>query len=206
MHDTMILLHSIKLGDNALPSVAGGISKQNQYTVGADWDDNLFFFNAKGMMNTNYHRMDVVNGSRTVDMFAADLFPSKPYYILVDSITALAWQTDTSGILRCSLTLGTGNHRIEISENIVGLRETPGGMQELFTFFPNPARVEITLLPVNALKGAIEVSIADSRGRVIRALELKKKTLVSLKGMEPGIYFIRAKRSNEIQLEKVILK
>lgn len=79
-------------------------------------------------------------------------------------------------------------------------------MQELFTFFPNPARVEITLLPLNALKGSVQVSIADSRGRVLRALELKKKTLVSLKGMEPGIYFIRAKRSNQIQIEKVVLK
>ncbi|MEI6884462.1 MAG: T9SS type A sorting domain-containing protein [Bacteroidota bacterium] len=206
MKDTMILLHSIKLGDNASPSVAGGISKQNQYTVGADWDDNLFFFNSKGMLNTNYHRMDAVYGGRNVDVFAADLLPSKPYYILVDSITALAWETDTSGILRCSLTLGIGNHRIEISENIVGLKEAPGGMQELFTFFPNPARVEITLLPLNALKGSVQVSIADSRGRVLRALELKKKTLVSLKGMEPGIYFIRAKRSNQIQIEKVVLK
>jgi len=203
MHDTMVLLHSIKLGDAASPSEPGGIPKQNVFSVGTDWENTLFFFNARGMTGTNYHCMEAVAGSRTVDLFAADLMPSKSYFILVDSLTALAVATDTSGILNTSLSLGSGFHRVEISENSVGTSETAAGTVSLVTFFPNPSREKLTLVPVCASKGEIEIKLYDSGARLLKTLELKRKTIMNIKGLPPGTYVLRARRANEVQTEKV---
>jgi len=201
--DTMLFLHSIKLGDYVSPSVAGGLAKQNAFTVGADWEDNLFFFNSKGLTNTSYHKMDTVEGDRTVDLFVADLLPSKPYNILVDSLAVLAVTTDTSGIITCSLSLDNGFHRIEVVENTVGLDAEKPERPRIFIFYPNPVRENLVLIPANTGKEAIEVGFFDSHGRLIRSIRLKKKATISLKGMAAGMYLIHGKRGNEVQVEKL---
>ena len=62
------------------------------------------------------------------------------------------------------------------------------------------------LLPSDLSNGPVGVCIIDSQGKLVREFELKKKTTISLKDLERGIFVIRAVKGSVIQFEKLELK
>ena len=112
----VVYLHTIDVGDNAIPSKAGGIAFQNTISVGSDWENVLYFFAADGGIEKNYHIFDEVNGGRTVSIFAADMTPDL-YSIKIDGTTVTMQQTDANGILQTSVQIPGGSHTVEITKD-----------------------------------------------------------------------------------------
>gem|GEM_PF-485626 len=112
--DSVVFLHTISVGDSTDVALPGGLVLQTGYSVGADWNDTLYFFPAKGDTAVLYHAFTNVAGSRNVGIFAADLKPGF-YFLKVDGIVQTTVATDSNGIIQGSLGIPPGNHTIEIS-------------------------------------------------------------------------------------------
>ena len=137
--DTLVFLHTIKIGDDIRPSMAGGFGQQNEYTIGVDWDNTLFFFDAEGGTNSEYQVMYDIPGDRTVNIFAADLDPGTTYLVGVDNTDYTSFLIpDSNGILQLALVLTPGNHMIDINKQTLSI-DKPGQAALRLALFPNPA-------------------------------------------------------------------
>jgi hypothetical protein len=115
--DSIVFLHTIDIGDTIHVALAGGLALQSNFSVGADWEDTLYFFSSKGDTNVDYHVFQGINGARNIGIFAADLLPGF-YSLKVDGFIAVTVCTDTNGILKSALELSSGNHTVEIAYSI----------------------------------------------------------------------------------------
>jgi hypothetical protein len=206
MSDTLVFLHTIQLGDIAHPAVAGGILKKNDFTLGTDWDDTLFFFNAGGRINTDYHQMDSVAGARTTRIFAADLLINTLFYVLVDSIHYLSSTSDSGGIVQCSLSLPPGIHNIEITNNgITVVNEKNGAKNEFVSIYPNPANNKLNVVSIQGFNKKIALSLIDSQGNILMKTEFRIKMTLDMNGYAPGLYHLNAEHGGMVQTETVII-
>jgi PKD repeat protein len=74
------------------------------------------------------------------------------------------------------------------------------------SIFPNPANeiLNIQLLPSTDISGT-ELSIYNLNGKTVLSLQINSaKTSVSIKGMKPGIYFIRINSTNSVFVKKLV--
>ncbi|MBK8587100.1 MAG: T9SS type A sorting domain-containing protein [Bacteroidetes bacterium] len=177
------------LSDSANVSAAGGISQQNNYTIGVDWTNTLFFFNAIGDTNALYQVMNNVTGSRTVKIFAADLIPTQQYEVLVDNNVVTSLNTDSVGILETTVLLSAGNHKVEISNTITSVISINNYSQPIIVF-PNPTANEINIISNNLLNSEIE--ILNLIGELF--IKTSNASKIDVSCLNKGVYILKVRQ------------
>lgn len=196
--DTVVYLHTIDIGDSTDIAVAGGIAMQSTFSIGADWNDTLYFFSNDADTGKVYHVFTNVSGNRTVGIFATDLTIGL-YNIVVDNQTIASVPSDINGILQTSALLSSGNHTIEIILNITGINNTQ--KPDPLFIFPNPANTELNILfsPSNS---PFEIIIYDIMGRLVN--RTYNKTKVDISSLPSGQYYIQLIQDDNYYSSKFI--
>jgi len=182
--DTVVFLHTIDISDSTHMAIAGGLAMQNRISVGADWNDTLYYFSNDADTGKTYHVFYNVSGSRNIGIFAADL-SAGTYNIRVDGELIITVSTDANGILRSAVDLKSGTHTIEIVLNRVSVNEfnTP----TILTVFPNPAHLEVNILFPSSASPFI-TQIYDISGKLI--MRNSNQIKLNISGLTPGPYHI----------------
>jgi hypothetical protein len=196
--DTIVYLHTIYIGDSVNIAVAGGISLQNNISVGTDWNDTLFYFSADADTGKIYHVLNNIAGGRTVAIFAADL-RSGSYYVKVDGAIVTTIATDNNGILQSTATLTSGNHTIEIDQNITSISEISN--HNPLQVYPNPAHTELNIILKSGLLQN-EIEIYNSIGLLMMKTANSQKINVS--SLTAGFYVIKIKLDDKYFTTKFI--
>ena len=186
--DSLIFLHTIDIGDNLNASVAGGIAQQNPYTIGVDWTNTLFFFNAVGDTNALYQVMNNVTGSRTVKIFGADLVPSQLYDVLVDNAVVNSLNTDSVGVLESTILLSAGNHKVEINNTTTSVPSINNNAVAVIVY-PNPTKNELNIITNNLLNSEIEIS--NLMGELL--IKTANTSKIDVSGLSIGVYILHVK-------------
>lgn len=192
--DSLVFLHTIQIGDNNHVSVAGGVGQQNNYTIGVDWTNTLFFFNARGDTNSLYQVMHTVAGNRTVNIFGADLVPALPYDILVDNGIMSTINADTVGIVKTTLSLPMGSHKVEIKKKDSVVIIIPTVYQgDSILVYPNPAKHELNIM----IDGTVhfEIRIMNTAGQTVLRKTNAHKIFIS--ALPAGIYFLQIRQGHK---------
>jgi hypothetical protein len=195
--DSVIYLHTISMGDSINIATPGGTGKQTNYSVGADWNDTLFYFSNEGNTGLAYHVFINVPGPRTVGIFATDLQVGN-YNIKVDGLNSVDASTDANGIIQSSIILSPGNHIVEIVQQNTAIYSLTN-ISESISVFPNPVRTELNIITNNSIN--TEIQILNAMGDIILRNRNVKKILVS--DLTPGIYFLRVKQGNNYFSTKI---
>lgn len=191
--DTVIYLHTIAIGDNLNPAVAGGIKLQNNISIGTDWSDTLYFFSAKADTGMTYHYFNQINGNRTTGLFAFDLKVGN-YQVKIDGVSVSTIATDTNGILQGSVFLGSGSHLVEIAKVATGI-DTEFSLRNKIHVYPNPSKSELNVvLPIYA--DAYTIDVYNSLGIMVQSYKNIQKIDISNYGV--GIYFIIGKLKDRV--------
>jgi len=189
--DTIIYLHTIDISDSLNPAQAGGIALQNTYSVGADWNDTLYFFSAKADTGQSYHVFNNIEGYRTIGIFAADLQVDL-YDIIIDNEVLSTVNTDENGILQWSGSLIPGSHTIEINLNTVDINKL--SKENPLIVYPNPAnKVLMFDLPLSTLP--FETKIFDMEGKLV--LKNANKRKLDISELSFGQYYIQVNQAGK---------
>ena len=196
--DSLVFFHTIAIVDSTSGINAGGFAHQNDYSLGADWDDTLFYFSAKGDTGLVYHVFYNVSGSRTIGLFAADL-TAGIYSVKIDGVTTATVATDPDNVLRSSVSLATGLHTIEI------VLQTSEVISEInrwksISVFPNPATSELNI--ITGTEQEMDVQIINSLGEIVLAARNVRKVFIS--SIPAGIYFIRVTQGTDYYFTRFI--
>ncbi len=191
--DSLVFLHTIDIGDSTNVSVAGGVGQQNNYTIGVDWTNTLFFFNAQGDTNAVYQVMNSVPGGRPVKVFGADLIPSQLYDVLVDNSIVASLNSDTVGVLETSISLSAGNHKVEINNHSIPL-SVNNTADESIKIFPNPAKDILNIIITD--NKSWEIKISNLMGELL--IKTSNKSKIDVSGLSSGVYLINVKQGENV--------
>ncbi|NUQ26159.1 MAG: T9SS type A sorting domain-containing protein [Saprospiraceae bacterium] len=198
VEDTVVYLHTMHIGDNVNHAIAGGIALKNNISIGADWNNTLYFFPADGDTGKIYHVFNQINGNRTVGIFATDLSVGL-YHVKVDGATILASPTDTNGIFTTTLSLLPGNHTIEIQQVVTSLNELTTNTPILV--YPNPANTELNIVPQSPLE-KFEVEVYNSTGTLM--LKTTQTQAINISAFTAGLYILKIKLGSNYYTETFI--
>jgi predicted secreted protein len=207
--DTIVFLHTLKIGDSITPSAPGGTGQKNSYTIGVDWENILCFFSATGDTGTDYHLMTHVPGSRAVGLLAADLKPQQLFNILIDDVLVNTRMSDHTGILEYQTgVLPPGLHKVEIAlKNDPSGSYTAGNLADcLITVFPNPANESIRLVSKQKSSTEISFTIFNSQGLKILSGKFTQSQNIDTKHFPGSAYWIVANDNINTQVVKVIIR
>jgi len=199
--DTVVYLHTIDIGDSTNIAVASGIAMQSIYSVGADWNDTLYYFSNDADTGKVYHVFYNVSGNRTIGIFATDL-TAGIYNIKVDGMTIATVSTDINGILQSSAILTAGSYMVEI------VLDTTTAINELnktnsLTIFPNPTYSELNIvLPLSSFP--YEINIYDTNGKLV--MRDSNQTRLNISSLSSGQYYIQVKQDKKYFSTKFIKK
>ncbi len=185
--DTIVYLHTMRIGDSANIAGAGGISLQNNFSVGTDWNDTLYFFSADANTGKKFHVFYQIAGGRTVGIFAADLIPGY-YSVKVDGVIVATTTTDTNGILKSSATLTSGNHTFEIAQNNTSITEI--SKDNPLRVYPNPAQTKLNIVLKSGLLQN-EIEIYNLLGLLI--IKTTNAQIINVASLTAGFYVIKVK-------------
>ncbi len=189
--DSVVYLHTINVGENSNFAVAGGIALSNNTSVGADWNDTLFYFSANGDTGIVYHVFNQINGGRAINIFAADL-TTGAYFVKVDGITIATINTDLNGILQTSLTLPNGNHTIEITQVLTNNISLVNNC--IVHVFPNPAINELNFSNFSTNQKN-EIEIYNSIGQLV--MKTSNTQQLNVSGLSRGVYRLKVYNGNK---------
>ncbi len=195
--DTVIYLHTMAIGDSIDVAEVGGIALQNQYSIGTDWNDTLYFFSKDAEIEKDYHVFTNIEGGRTIGIFAADLEVGL-YFLKVDGVNIKTVMTDENGILQSSLAIVFGSHIIEIVSTAVGINENE--VSSSLEVFPNPASSELHIRLHSF--SPFEVEIFDNNGKLV--LRKYNEETLNISSLAKGQYYIYVKQEGEFYSSKFI--
>jgi Secretion system C-terminal sorting domain/Heparinase II/III-like protein len=200
--DSLIYLHTLKVGDSANVAIAGGIGQKNNYSIGVDWDNTLYYFNAHGDTTCDYHILNNIPGSRSLSIIACDLKRSTSYDVKLNVVVATTASTDSNGVLRCNVNLSTGTYTVEITHDKTGVI-TVSNKPACYEIFPNPAKNKIFIQckSENAEKN-IAITIYNEVGVKVTEKNVVTKNWVSV-ALSPGIYYISINDDKGIETLKL---
>ncbi|MBL0020722.1 MAG: T9SS type A sorting domain-containing protein [Bacteroidetes bacterium] len=202
--DSLVFFHTIKIGDNNQPAVAGGFGQQNAFTIGTDWDNTLFFFNAVGDTGVSYHVLHTIPGGRSVGIFAADLEPNAMFQILVDQAVISTANTDTNGVLETSIPLAPGTHTVEI--NYIGVNVAQGHhLSDAISLFPNPAAAQVQVVLHPDFGSNARLECFDLQGRMLFSRPIDGQLTLDVSGLKPGIYMMVAKSEGRSTAKRLVI-
>jgi hypothetical protein len=206
--DSLVFLHTIKIGDSINPSVAGGAGQINSFSIGVDWDDILYFFNAKGDTGTDYHLMTHIHGGRSIGIMAEDLKPSAEFDVLVDQAVIASAETDRNGILKLpDGFLPPGDHVIEIELKSSPFQVPGQGklISGLIVAYPNPARETLILEITSQTNQVVDFTFYNASGSRIISGKIKGKKEISTRYLASGTYWIEAHDSGQREIVKILI-
>ncbi|MCS6929521.1 MAG: heparinase II/III family protein [Saprospiraceae bacterium] len=195
----VVYMHTIKTGTAAQQAQPSGLALQSAHSLGADWENTLYFFSADGAVNKDYHILTDIQGSRTVHIMAADLQPDN-YEIRLNNIVVATVATDTNGILQHDLTLPSGNHTIEILKQVQTADDI---IHDVFTqVYPNPADRYIVVS--GDFLGYVYAELIASDGRLLQTFENQLNFDIS--SLTPGMYMLRIYDKRGMRLYRFVKK
>ncbi|WP_461643421.1 T9SS type A sorting domain-containing protein [Labilibaculum euxinus] len=202
--ENTVFLHTIKIGDNLNPAVAGGTLYSNESTIGVDWENHLYLLNAQGdTASVSYSVQDIV-GDRTIKIFALDLKSKTSFGVFVDDVLERSGDTNSDGILQATVDLPGGNHTILVRDTLAtdpnpGTDPDPDPIPEepgeedlgAVKVFPNPNKGEFTIVIEDDTVTEFQVEIFDSEGRKLsQHQKTSNRTDMDLSGLSAGIFFL----------------
>jgi Heparinase II/III-like protein/Secretion system C-terminal sorting domain len=197
-----VFFHTIKIGDNVSPSTPGGVLNQTAFTIGADWENTLYFFNAKGDTSVDYHRLENVPGGRTVEIVAADLLPNWAYGVFVDGTVQSTLIADTNGVCIGTLPIAPGTHVVELFASLEAVEESATDLG--LKVYPNPAGDEFSVERQKS-SGRIALQLIDVQGKVWVRTTMKEQLTISSRTFPSGIYFLEAEGESGKQVLRVVI-
>ncbi len=183
--DTMVFLHTIDVGDSTNNLVAGGISIQNNISIGSDWNDTLYFFSADADTGKYDHVFHQVKGGRTVGIFALDLVAGN-YFVKVDGAIVATTATDNNGVLLSTATLPAGNHTVEIVQNNTSISDIYKDVP--LQVYPNPAFAELNIILTSGMQ-LNEIQIYNSIGQLMMKTRYTQR--INISSLAPGVYVLK---------------
>lgn len=196
--DTVVYLHTIDIGDSTNIAVATGTAKQNSFSVGADWNDTLYYFSNDADTGKVYHVFNNVSGNRTIGIFANDL-TAGIYDIKVNGIAVVTVPTDENGILQSSVNLATGSYIVEIVLVSTSINEV--NKTNSLTIFPNPTNSELNIV-IPSSSYPYEIIIYDTNGKVV--IKCSDRTRLNIYSLSSGLYYIQVIQANKYYSTKFI--
>ena len=196
--DTIVYLHTIDIGSSSNIAAAGGIALQNRFSVGADWNDTLYYFSNDADTGKMYHVFYHVSGNRTIGIFAADLAQGL-YNIKVDGITVENASADVNGVLQLALTLTDENHMIEIVLNTTAIKELI--KTNSLTVFPNPTYSELNIV-LPSRTSPFGIKIFNANGKLV--MKSSNKMKLDISSLTSGQYYIQAIQDDKYYTAKFI--
>ncbi|MDW8229550.1 MAG: T9SS type A sorting domain-containing protein, partial [Saprospiraceae bacterium] len=176
-----------------------GLALQSAHSLGADWENTLYFFSADGAVNKDYHILTDIQGGRTVHIMAADLQPIT-YEIRLNNNVVATVATDTNGILQHDLTLPSGNHTIEILKHVQNVDDI---IHDVFTqVYPNPADRYIVVS--GDFLGYVYAELIASDGRLLQTFE--NQLSFDISSLKPGMYMLRIYDGQAMRLCRFVKK
>ena len=206
--DSLVFLNTIRIGDSLSPSFPGGIGQINAFTAGVEWDNTLFFFNAKGDTGTDYHILNSILGNRNLGIFAADLCSDHLFDVLVDRTIIATALSDHHGILELITGLiSSGNHIIEIEKRSGSVPVVENGSltTHLITVFPNPADETLTIDLCDKTGKSIDFILFTSQGIKVRSGKIRHREIINSRDYSSGTYWMEATDHEQHQVIKVII-
>ena len=198
--DSIIYLHTIDIGDSSNIAQASGDAMQSDYSVGADWENTLYFFAKDAEIEKTYHLFNDVQGNRVLEIFAADLIAGL-YDIRVNGATIASVITDANGILQSSINLSSGNHTIEIVLDTVLTIDGEIKLDNLLIVFPNPSDLELNIFFPQSVSD-FEIHVFDITGKLV--IKNANKTTLNISSLQFGLYFIQVIQDNNYYTTKFI--
>ncbi|MFA8435824.1 MAG: T9SS type A sorting domain-containing protein [Marinifilaceae bacterium] len=205
--DSLIFLHTLKIGDNQKPSVPGGVVLQSGNSVGVDWDNQLYLFDSKGEIATDGHEVNNVKGGRSVYLMACDLMAGVYYDLLLDEQLVSTLQANSDGILEAQIALGGGSHTIVLAHS----SNTGGGLpvdnkDDPVRIYPNPAKNSFTIQILDSEVEGFTISIIDTKGVLVSKRKLMKNLcVIDLKGYTNGVYILKIKYGNKSYTKRLVV-
>lgn len=184
--DTVLMLHSISVGDSNNIAMAGGVSLMNGISVGADWNDCLYFFPTSGDTGVTYHVFQQVQGNRTVKLFANDLVQGV-YEIRIDGINVATVATDLFGTLRDSVFLSNGTHTVEIVSPTTYLQQSLSGASTI-SLYPVPVDDYFQIKYQSDINEPVTLSIINAIGQPVINMSISDETSVRTAELPQGFY------------------
>lgn len=196
--DSITYLHTIAIGDDNTIAESGGLAHKNDFSVGSDWDDTLYYFAANTTTEINHHIFYNVPGGRNVSIFATDLVLGN-YDIVVDGMPINNSETDAFGILQSQITLNHGNHTVEIVSTLLNINESV--KNSLFKIVQNPTNFKLNLLLADGFVLG-EVKVYSTEGRLL--ISKYGLSSIDVSFLPQGMYFVTVQIEDKIYTKKFI--
>ncbi len=194
----IVYLHTIAISDSVNPAVADGAPLRSNNSVGADWNDTLYFFSADADTGKTYHYFNEIYGNRAIGIFAADL-KNDLFDIIIDGEILKTVATDRNGILRSSINLTPGYHNIVIGLSSVNTSED----NSVFSvrMYPNPSP-SILIVELPNSNHHFEVKIFSISGKLV--MRRTNQVQLDVSALSSGQYFIQVKQGDSYYSSKFI--
>ncbi len=202
--DSLLFLHTIKIGDSLSPSVAGGSCQKNNFSIGVDWDNTLYYFDVTGDTQCDYHLMTNLAGGRSVAISGFDLFPFATYQVKINNTLYASATSDSNGTLKSNAILPSGLCKVEIVRKKVAVPNMEV-TKTMFKIYPNPACDAITIgsLPIAQIAPLI-VKIFNIEGKLLFSQLANIGQPIPI-NLPAGLYMIRLETENETQTSQLII-
>lgn len=93
---------------------------------------------------------------------------------------------------------------IKICDDNVSVNENPAAGFPFFVY-PNPASGELTI-SLSSHVEPVHLILSDAAGRTIMNFNLNSQAKISLQGIEPGFYLLKAETGNSATLRRIIIQ
>jgi len=219
--ENLVFLHTIKIGDNTNPALAGGKLFSNESTIGVDWENHLYLYNALGDTASVSYSVQDITGDRTMKIFALDMKSNTSFGVFVDDVLERSGDTNSDGILEITVALSSGNHTVLVRDTLANdpnpgtdpdpdptpdpeepVEDSLGGVK----VYPNPNKGEFSIVIEDDTLTEFEVSVYDMNGRKISEhTNLSNRLDMNLSGLSAGIYFLIIQYLGKTVQKKVIV-
>jgi len=155
--DTLVFMHSLKIGDTQNPAVAGATMRKSINALAADWDEQIFIFSSKGdTANTDYY-LDSIPGNRSLRLLVFDLKKETRYSVFRNEQFLFFCQSNNQGILDTNIFLNTGYHAVRIALSVISGQLT----------YSNSQFTALSSVLVELMKEGVVISscVSDTSGR-----------------------------------------
>ncbi|MCS6982469.1 MAG: T9SS type A sorting domain-containing protein, partial [Flavobacteriales bacterium] len=194
----VVYMHTIKTGTDVQPAQPGGLALQSPHTLGADWENTLYFLAADGGINKDYHILNGIQGNRSVHLLAVDLQPGT-YHIRLNNNVVATVPTDTNGVLRHTLNLPAGSHTIEILKAVQSTDPATLPLAEV-SVYPNPAQDYLVIR--GNFPDLLRVDVLTTDGRLVASYQNRLHLDVS--PLPAGVYVLRIVSESEFIMRKFV--
>jgi hypothetical protein len=164
--DTLLFLHTIAVGDTIAPARPGGALLEGPTSVGVDWNDTLLVFSRSGVDSVSGHFLPVCGGGRIAHILAFDLLPGV-YRVLVGGYDTGETRADDSGIASTDVPIPPGTHSVELRTDVTVVGEEHSSSPSLAVLWPNPARGEVHVRPLDRAGQQLTLTLFDVLGKVV---------------------------------------